>query len=280
VATENPGSPQRCPRCGIFNLPDSSRCDCGARLSGEPSRQASFFRYVGFSPITATALAFLITYASQRFQLPWIAGAWFTALLTASITVATLGITWRALAVAVVGAALGNAAGNGLGFLSFYHMLQFLLVGAPAMVAGLGAGAAVWQLRKQREVLRSATLAAVLLMPFVLASIKAVEMAADLRRRNPAVIKQSLLEDAPVGSSMAAVAAAARRRGWNPIEAHDHGAEAKPHDGSRDRIGTKSIFVNAGSYAVVFTTHVEIHWGFDADGKLIDLVVYKDTDAL
>ena len=225
-------------------------------------------------------LAFAITYASRRFQLPWIAGAWFTALLTASITVATLGVTWRALGVAVFGAALGNVAGNGLGSLSFYHVLQFLLVGAPAMVAGLLGGAAVWQLRKKSEVLRRAALAAVLLMPFVVASLKAVEMAADLRRRNPAVIKQTLLEEAPVGSSMAAVAAAARRRGWNPIEAQDRGAEAKPHQADRDRIGTKSILVNAGSYAEVFTTYVEIHWGFDADGKLIDLVVYKDTDGL
>ena len=58
------------------------------------------------------------------------------------------------------------------------------------------------------------------------------------------------------------------------------GAEAKPHQAVPDRIGAKSIFVDAGSYAVVFTTHVEVHWGFDADGMLIDLVVYKDTDAL
>ena len=117
-------------------------------------------------------------------------------------------------------------------------------------------------------------------MPFVLASLKAVEMAADLRRRSPAVIKETLLEDAPVGSSMEAVAAAARRRGWIPIANLDRGAEAKPHQAAPDRIGAKSIFVDAGSYAVVFTTHVEVHWGFDADGKLIDLVVYKDTDAL
>jgi len=65
------------------------------------------------------------------------------------------------------------------------------------------------------------------------------------------------------------------------LRGEDHGW---PTDRNRPIIGNQSIRANVGAYQawykMFFVTHVDVFWGFDEDGYLIEIYVWKSIDVL
>jgi len=67
------------------------------------------------------------------------------------------------------------------------------------------------------------------------------------------------------------------------LRGEDHGwPTVRP--GSNVIVGQQSIRVNVGAYQawykLFFVTHVDVFWGFDEDGYLIEIYVWKSIDVL
>ena len=60
---------------------------------------------------------------------------------------------------------------------------------------------------------------------------------------------------------------------WNVNEMHGYYAGA-----NEERVGEKSISIILGEYSRIYTISVSADWGFDADGNLIDIHVWKEGD--
>ncbi len=99
-------------------------------------------------------------------------------------------------------------------------------------------------------------------------------------RRSDASIKASLLRQTPLGSSRSEVGAVLERHGW--LDRNYSGTTGyycqAPGDPART-VGVTSLAGNLGDYGFPFPTNVAVFWGFDRDDHLIDIWVWKTTDA-
>jgi len=92
------------------------------------------------------------------------------------------------------------------------------------------------------------------------------------------MIEASLLSMAPIGSQKEEVLRALDGKGWGPVRAKKGGFLKQEPPRPMEIIGVASIAVHLGDYGF-FRTSVDAFWGFDEKGKLIDVWVWKTTDA-
>jgi hypothetical protein len=99
--------------------------------------------------------------------------------------------------------------------------------------------------------------------------------------RSEASIRASLLRQTPLGSSSSEVRALLEQRGW--LNRNYHGTTGYYYQPSTEparTVGVTSLSANLGDYGFPFRTNVSAFWGFDRDDRLIDIWVWKTTDAL
>ncbi|MDR1913039.1 MAG: hypothetical protein LBQ68_00950 [Clostridiales bacterium] len=102
-------------------------------------------------------------------------------------------------------------------------------------------------------------------------------------------IRQDLLKLTPIGTSMDEVLVTIRQKHKERDISVDYEKGYRVNkEGNLDFtnmpefsiVGEKTICVSMGSYRVVFTTYVDVYYGFDENSELIDILVYKGTDLL
>ena len=109
-------------------------------------------------------------------------------------------------------------------------------------------------------------------------------------RMSEEYIRGKVLEQTPLGASKPEVLAFIEQRlkYVGEIEQRDSGARRVtyfPHT-TDTYVGTSSIerlevgHYGEWRYLLLIKTYVYLSWAFDADGKLIDVIVYKETDSL
>jgi hypothetical protein len=93
-----------------------------------------------------------------------------------------------------------------------------------------------------------------------------------------------LLKKTPLGSSFQEVRALVERRGWlDPYYIGTSGFLKQEPGLPVVEVGVTSLRGRLGHYwqlPLLFRTDVTAFWGFDKDGRLIDVWVWKTTDAL
>ena len=91
-------------------------------------------------------------------------------------------------------------------------------------------------------------------------------------------IRAWLLDQTPIGCSSSNVRAIIAERGWRIME--DREGVGVPLGNHGQAVGVARIYCHLGSYrSPVFETAVSASWAFDENGRLLDIVVRKDTDA-
>ena len=98
-------------------------------------------------------------------------------------------------------------------------------------------------------------------------------------RRPGSMIEGSLLRMAPLGSSPAEVLQAIEQKRWTHGAVRGVGFVKQESNRRMEIVGTKSVDAHLGDYGIFLKTSVDACWGFDADGKLIAVWVWKTTDA-
>ena len=88
----------------------------------------------------------------------------------------------------------------------------------------------------------------------------------------------------PYGTSESEVRAFLQRRGWHSIWAPGQDSLNRAHH-IKFSDGSQTLEVVLGAYRsplflFLFRTTTEVFYGFDEDGRLVDIRVRKDTDAL
>lgn len=120
----------------------------------------------------------------------------------------------------------------------------------------------------------------ILLIPAVFVLSLAAGVALDPNRDRDFTIRERLLGEAPLGSSMSQVRDVVSRRRWELRT----GSESRGfhHQGVRPArvVGAKHIEAYAGHYRDLFRVDVTVYWGFDENGRLIDVWVWKVVDSL
>lgn len=156
-----------------------------------------------------------------------------------------------------------------------------LVTAAMPLGAGALAGAAMLRLSTRQPTGQRPWLdALIFLIPAVYVVSLAAGVALDRNRDRDAVIRERLLGDAPLGSSMSQVRDVVSRRGWELRRASESGGFF--HQGVRParEVGAKHIEAYAGHYRDLFRVDVVVYWGFDEQGRLIDVWVWKVVDSL
>jgi len=99
--------------------------------------------------------------------------------------------------------------------------------------------------------------------------------------RSETSIRASLLKHTPVGSSASEVRAFAEKKGWlDQTYAGTNLGFYKQEPGEPPYpVGVSSLRGDLGHYYLPFRTDVAAFWGFDTNGRLIDVWVWKETDA-
>jgi hypothetical protein len=98
--------------------------------------------------------------------------------------------------------------------------------------------------------------------------------------RMPAsVIEASLLKMAPLGSTSDEVQRRLATKGFHPTLTPT-GFYKQKNPAKPEVVGASSIRIELGEYRTPFVTSVSAFWGFDKEGKLIDVWVWKTIDAL
>ncbi|MCK5612726.1 hypothetical protein KAR91_63220 [Candidatus Pacearchaeota archaeon] len=100
-------------------------------------------------------------------------------------------------------------------------------------------------------------------------------------RRSESWIQTYVLNITPLGSSFDDVAQIIEKQGWEVAY------KSKEH-GFRDQgscpekiVGSMSIRASLGDYrGIPFKANVTVFWGFDEEGKLIDIWVWKTWDGI
>ena len=121
--------------------------------------------------------------------------------------------------------------------------------------------------------------AIVILAPFIL-------MIPNPMRRPQEMARNYILQLTPLGTSIEDVVEIMERNGYGRLNVRDFGfspitTAAPPPQGQPDvpRIGVKSASIGMGRYLAWYRwfhfTEVGVRWGFDEDGKLIDVHVRK-----
>ncbi|MFH1235373.1 MAG: hypothetical protein V1685_00340 [Parcubacteria group bacterium] len=104
-------------------------------------------------------------------------------------------------------------------------------------------------------------------------------------------IKSSLLQCTPIGSSANDVLFFTRnklryKKRLEPVYNETRGVFVQLPGEKGQFIGRKSVDVEIGSYFAdsikyfLFRTHVIARWAFDENDKLLDIIVFKETDGL
>ena len=102
--------------------------------------------------------------------------------------------------------------------------------------------------------------------------------------RSAASIRRSLLKRTPPGTSEQQVAAFIAREGWRIDRQNSINHEFMPYDNGGPRVPEKvhdlwSAYL--GGYVYFFGTRVTYGiWAFDANGRLIDIWIYRERDGL
>ena len=98
------------------------------------------------------------------------------------------------------------------------------------------------------------------------------------------MIRASLLRSTPLGSSSQQVRAFLERRGWLSTNYIGSTGFLKQENGAPAvEVGATSFRGELGHYCslpYLFQTSVTAFWGFDTNGHLIDVWVWKTTDGL
>lgn len=90
-------------------------------------------------------------------------------------------------------------------------------------------------------------------------------------------IRAGLLAETPIGSSVANVQAYLTRHGLSG--SHSSAGYLNQNRRPPEIVGSSSIRANLGDYWLPFVTNVTASWGFDDSGNLVDIWVWKTTDA-
>jgi len=99
--------------------------------------------------------------------------------------------------------------------------------------------------------------------------------------RSEASIRASLIKRTPLGSSSSDVRAFVAKEGWLDRSYVGTSGFYKQEPGEpAHEVGVSSICGQLGHYWLPFRTDVTAFWGFDTNGHLIDVWVWKTTDAL
>jgi hypothetical protein len=126
---------------------------------------------------------------------------------------------------------------------------------------------------------RSIRLARLLIYSAVIIGIAFLISSCSLLRSETS-IRASLLKQTPIGSSLSDVRAFVAKRGWLDRSYVGTNGFLKQEVGSPIQVvGVSSICGQLGHYWLPFRTDVTAFWGFDANGRLIDVWVWKTTDA-
>ncbi len=91
-------------------------------------------------------------------------------------------------------------------------------------------------------------------------------------------IRNKLLQNTPPGTSITEVNSYFKNNNFKKIIYYDNGFY--DHDISSSSIGEKYYRVLLGEYRILFITSVTAFWVFNEENKLIDIYVWKTTDAL
>jgi hypothetical protein len=100
--------------------------------------------------------------------------------------------------------------------------------------------------------------------------------------RSESSIRASLLKQMPIGSSSSDVRTFVAKKGWldQSYAGTNFGYYKQEPGEPAHTVGVSSICGQLGHYYLPFRTDVTAFWGFDADGHLMDVWVWKTTDAL
>jgi hypothetical protein len=117
----------------------------------------------------------------------------------------------------------------------------------------------------------------------VIVSLIVLAVLSNPLRRSPDTLRSKMLEKTPLGMEMNEVEKIAKELGGRTDVSTTAGFDKQ--DSSDHRvIGVKSIRTDIGDYWAVppipISTSVTYFWGFDENGKLIDIWVWKTTDSL
>ena len=116
--------------------------------------------------------------------------------------------------------------------------------------------------------------------PLLIVSAIGVRVSNDWRRGSDESIRERLLKAAPLGSSLVEVEAVVKSGGWPYVVEREQGfydQRLRP----AQIVGSQHLRASLGDYInipIPLPTNVTVFWGFDADGRLIDLWVWKTTD--
>ncbi len=102
-------------------------------------------------------------------------------------------------------------------------------------------------------------------------------------RRDSTHIEASLLEMTPIGSSPETVLQVIKTKDWQ-TKGHNlqNGFYKQPPGRKAETVGVTHIQASLGDYHrfPIGTTNTSAFWGFDSDGRLIEVWIWKTTDSL
>ena len=100
-------------------------------------------------------------------------------------------------------------------------------------------------------------------------------------RRSEASIRDRILNEVPLGSSIARVEQQIAGHQWKVTHVNLNGGFFDRRTRPYKVTGEKSMEAWIGDYrGLPFKVDVSVYWAFDANGSLIDVWVYKEWDSL
>lgn len=99
--------------------------------------------------------------------------------------------------------------------------------------------------------------------------------------RTEASIRASLLEQMPLGSKAENVRTWVEQAGWLDHQYNGSSGYLRQESGRPGQIvGVTSICGHLGTYYAPLRVDVTVFWGFDVNGRLIDVWVWKTIDSV
>jgi len=100
-------------------------------------------------------------------------------------------------------------------------------------------------------------------------------------RRSEEHLREALLTETPLGAEFDEVRLLLNARGWLDDRHHEHIGFLKQVPGRKTEVvGLRSLRAHLGHYRAPYRTDVTAFWGFDEEGKLVDIWVWKTTDSI
>lgn len=102
-----------------------------------------------------------------------------------------------------------------------------------------------------------------------------------LLHESAGMLRSHFLRQTPPGSTVNEVLGRLRDCGYQPVFRPAYGFLRQEPGAGPGPVGQSSIEADLGHYRTLFLfdTSVETFWGFDSSGRLIDVWVWKTTDA-